>query len=422
VASPPPDGGAKGPPDAPAALVSAASLVEDLGSFKGVFMKVGQMASFMPAREPDGARELLGRLQDSTAAFAYGEIAKVVEAELGGPPEELFERFSRRPLAVASIGQVHRARLDGRELAVKVQYPGIEEAIREDFALLGPLLRLGTLGVPLDLRALLTELRERIGEECDYRKEAANQRLFARMLAPIPFARVPAVVPERSGWRVLTMEFDEGLDYRRFKASAPQEARNRAGEAVFRAGLETCFVRCVCNGDAQPGNYLFTREGAVTFLDFGCVYRADPAKIDLWKQLVGAILDGDRAGFRRTFEGLGFVADPRRFDWESSWRTMAHAHGLYATRGPFRITRRFMDELYANNFYRNPNAFRQTMPPDALMINRAAFGRLALLADLGAEAPWGDIMRELLETKTAPACGTRRESKPGVARRQEATA
>ncbi len=412
--------GRTAPPDATAALVSAASLVEDLGSFKGLFMKVGQLASFLPAREPDAARELLGRLQDGSAAFAYEEIAKVVKADLGGAPDQLFERFERRPVAVASIGQVHRARLDGRDLAVKVQYPGIEEAIREDFALLRPLLRLGTLGVPLDLRGLLTELRARIGEECDYRQEAANQRLFARLLAPVPFTAVPALLPARSARRVLSMVFVEGLDYRGFKASASKEARDRAGEAIFRAGLETCFVRCVCNGDPQPGNYLFAEDGTVTFLDFGCVHRADPAKIDLWKQLVRAILDGDRVVFRRCFTELGFVPNPRRFDWEQGWRTMAHAHGIYASRGPFQITRRFMDELYANNFYRNPNAMRQSMPPDSLMINRAAFGRLALLADLGAEAPWGDIMRELVETKTAPAWEAPKESEPPGARRRSA--
>ena len=410
--------GRTAPPDAPAALVSAASLVEDLGSFKGLFMKVGQLASFMPAREHDAARELLGRLQDGSAAFAYDEIAKVVKADLGGAPDQLFERFERRPVAVASIGQVHRARLEGRDLAVKVQYPGIEEAIREDFAVLGPLMRLGTLGMKLDTKGLLAELRVRIGQECDYRKEAENQRLFARLLAPVPFASVPAVVAERSARRVLAMELVDGLDYRRFRASASQEARNRAGEVIFRAGLESSFVRCVCNGDAQPGNYLFTGNGSVTFLDFGCVQRVEPAKIDLWKELVGAILDGDRAAFRRAWVDLGFVPDPRRFDWESGWRTMAHAHGIYATRGAFRITRRFMDELYANNFYRNPNALRQAMPPDALMINRAAFGRLALVADMGAEVAWGDIMRELLETKTAPAWEAPTESEPAGARRR----
>ncbi|HSM92170.1 MAG TPA: AarF/ABC1/UbiB kinase family protein [Anaeromyxobacteraceae bacterium] len=395
--------GRKPAPDAMAALVSAADLVEDLGSFKGLFMKVGQLASFMPAREPDAALGLMARLQDSSIAFAYGEIAKVVEAELGGAPEKLFERFDRKPVAVASIGQVHRARLGGRELAVKVQFPGIEEAIREDFAVLGPLLRLGTLGTKLDMKGLVSELKLRIGEECDYRREAENQQLFARLLAPVPFAGVPVVIPERSGRRVLAMEFVEGLDYRRFRATASQAARNRAGEAIFRAGLESCFVRCVCNGDPQPGNYLFAEDGAVTFLDFGCVYRAEPAKIELWKQLLSAVLDGDRAGYRRAWVALGYVPDPRRYDWEQGWRVAAHAHEVYASRGPFRITRGFMDELYANNFYRNPNAYRQALPPDALMINRAAFGRLALLADLGAEAPWGDLMRELLETKTEPA-------------------
>lgn len=396
-------------PDPAAALVAASSVVEDLGAFKGLFMKAGQMASFLPAREPDGALALLGRLQDQGTAFAYGEIAKVVEEELGAPPGELFERFDRRPVAVASIGQVHRARLDGREVAVKVQYPGIEEAIREDFAVLRPLVRLGSLGTALDLKAILAELRERIDEECDYRKEAVNQRLFARILSAVPSARVPAVIPERSGRRVLTMEFAEGLDYRRFRAAASREARNRAGEAIMRMGTESCFVRCVCNGDPQPANYVFAEDGSVTFLDFGCVRRIDPSKIALWRSLLRAVLQEEKDRARVLFGELGFIGDPRRFDWDHQWRALRHIHGGFASREAYRYTHRFMEAMYESQFYSNPNAMRMAMPADALMLNRAVYGRFALLADLGAEARWGELAREMLETPIAPVADS-----PGV--------
>lgn len=392
------------PPDPVTAIVAAADLVEDLGSFKGLFMKAGQLASFLPAREPDAALDLLAQLQARGAAFAYGEIAKVVEAELGGAPGELFDRFDHRPIAAASIGQVHRARLGGRDVAVKVQYPGIERAIREDFAVLGPLLRLGTFGIALDGKGLLAELRRRIAEECDYRREAENQRLFGRLLSPVPFASVPAVIAERSGRRVLTMELAEGLDYRRFRATASQGARDRAGEAIMRSGLESCFVRCVCNGDPQPGNYVFGEDGSVAFLDFGCVESVDPAKIDLWRRLLVAVLDEDSARARAVFEALGYVPNPRRFDWEHQWRALRQIHGGFASRAPFRFTRRFMEEMYTSQFYGNPNAMRITMPADALMLNRAVYGRFALLTDLGAEARWGNLMREMLEKPISPAC------------------
>jgi predicted unusual protein kinase regulating ubiquinone biosynthesis (AarF/ABC1/UbiB family) len=391
------------PPDPVTALVSAASLVEDLGAFKGLFMKFGQMASYLPARDPDAALELMGRLHDQGAALTYSEIAKVVAAELGAPPEDVFDRFDRRPLAVASIGQVHRASLGGRELAVKVQYPGIEGALREDLAVLGPLLRLGTFGLPIDARGLLAELRERLADECDYRKEAAHQRLFAELLAGIPHARVPEVLPERSGRRVLTMELAEGMDYRRFRATASQAARNRAGETIFRAGGESNMVRCVCNGDPQPGNYVFGADGSVTFLDFGCVQRIDARKTAHWRQLVSSVLADDEAACREAFEALGFVGNPRRFDWDHQWRTMKQAHGPHVSRVPFRFTRRFMEELYANQFYRNPNAMRMAMPRDAVMINRSLYGRIALLSDLGAEVAWGNLIREILETPIRPA-------------------
>jgi len=414
------------PPDPVTAVVAAADLVEDLGSFKGLFMKAGQLASFLPAREPDAALELLSQLQARGSAFAYGEIAKVVEAELGDAPERLFDGFERRPIASASIGQVHRARLGGRDVAVKVQYPGIERAIREDFAVLGPLLRLGTFGIALDGKGLLAELRRRIAEECDYRREADNQRLFARLLSSVPFARVPAVIAERSARRVLTMELAEGLDYRRFRATASQAARNRAGEAIMRSGLESCFIRCVCNGDPQPGNYVFGEDGSTTFLDFGCVERVDPAKIDLWRRLLVAVLDEDSARARALFEALGFIPNPRRFDWDHQWRALRHVHGGFASRAPFRFTRRFMEEMYTSQFYGNPNAMRIAMPADALMLNRAVYGRFALLTDLGAEARWGELMRAMLETPIAPAPEPRAGRSPAKAdrgaARKEATA
>jgi predicted unusual protein kinase regulating ubiquinone biosynthesis (AarF/ABC1/UbiB family) len=178
------------------ALQTAEDVAGTLGAMKGVMMKIGQMASYVDDGLSPAVRHTLARLQDSVPPMSPALAAAVVEEELGAPPEQAFARWDPRPIAAASIGQVHRAvTLDGRAVAVKVQYPGIAETIAADLRNVALLRRMLRIAAPAqDVDALLSELRDRIGEELDYRREAASQRLLAAYYDGHPTIHIPGII------------------------------------------------------------------------------------------------------------------------------------------------------------------------------------------------------------------------------------
>src|SRR6202522_1322516 len=248
------------------ALQTAEDVADTLGAMKGVMMKIGQMASYVDDGLSPAVRHTLVRLQDSVPPMSPQLAAEAVEAELGAPPERAFARWDPRPIAPASIGQVHRAvTLDGRAVAVKVQYPGIAETVAADLgnaALLRRMLRIAALAQDLD--ALLSELRDRIGEELDYRREAANQRMLAEYYDGHPTIHVPGVVSELSTRRLLTSELSSGARFAEL-ATWPQHERDLAAETIYRFVFRSLYDVRAFNGDPHPGNYLFHRGGKVTF-------------------------------------------------------------------------------------------------------------------------------------------------------------
>lgn len=385
------------------AVAAARELLDQLDGLKGLTMKVGQMMSYLDTSLPPKAQRVLARLQAASRPMEGGRIAEVIAAELGSPPERLFDRFEPEPFAAASIGQVHRAWLGGQALAVKVQYPGIEELLRADISTVGRLARLATLISPLDGRGLVDELAARVLEECDYRAEADNQELFARLLRGHPHVTVPAVRRDRSARRVLTTELVERAGFQEFTGAASQEARDRAGAAIYQVCFTTIFHHCAYNADPHPGNYLFTPEGEVTLLDFGCVKRFDAAFIDRWKRLARTILDGDRAGFRGAWTDAGLIGRKRGFDFDHQFEAMRFLYRPALATEPVRFDHAFVAEVHDRLGFRNKNKFKLDLPPDWLFVNRLQFGLFSVLAHLGATARWGDHFRAAIDSPTEPA-------------------
>ena len=282
------------------ALQTAEDVAGTLGAMKGVMMKIGQMASYVDDGLSPAVRHTLARLQDSVPPMSPRLAAAVVEEELGAPPERAFARWDPRPIAAASIGQVHRAvTLDGRAVAVKVQYPGIAETIAADLRNVALLRRMLRIAAPAqDVDALLSELRDRIGEELDYRREAASQRLLAAYYDGHPTIAIPGIVSELSTRRLITSELSGGARFAEL-ATWPQHERDLAAETIYRFVFRSLYDVRAFNGDPHPGNYLFHRGGKVTFLDFGLVRHFTPAELQPLMQMARTIcVEHDPEAFR----------------------------------------------------------------------------------------------------------------------------
>ncbi|MFB4310302.1 ABC1 kinase family protein [Actinomadura sp. GTD37] len=408
-------GGGPHGPDGPAGAArrrAAQRYADLLGRSRGVLMKAGQIISFMslgtPADpgDPTPYRDALGTLQADAPPMDPREAATVVEAELGAPPGEVYAEFDALPFAAASIGQVHRARLhDGRAVAVKVQYPGVGDAIRADLAnldMLAAFLRVAGVvspGMPkVDTKALVGEIAQRIGEELDYRAEAANQRDFADAYRGHPFIRVPAVIDELSTGRVLTMEFAEGMTWAE-AAGQDKRLRDAWGEAVFRfvwGGLRRFGM---AYADPHPGNYLFNADGSVTFLDFGCVKRYPPEQLAHLVDMVQAGVAGDAGRTWRASAALGSIRRDRAPDpdallqWMSEqWRPMtAEQPFTYTPEHAAAVARRLFSPFGEHGRV----VKRMNMPPDVLFFVRMDAGVTAILGALGSTGHWADVMAEL---------------------------
>src|SRR5207342_491857 len=224
----------------------------------------------------------------------------------------MFSDFDERAFAAASIGQVHRATtLDGADVVVKVQYPGVAEAVDTDLRnamLLLPLVR--RLAPGLDAKALAVEMRERIGEELDYELEAQNQRRIGRLLRGHPFVRVPRVDTGLSTRRVLVSEYVEG---ERFEAvrRADEVQRDRYAETVFRLYFGLLYRDRTALGDPHPGNYLLCPDGRVCFLDFSLVRRVDAARLAAERAIAVAVRNGDAEALKAALRAGGYLPASR---------------------------------------------------------------------------------------------------------------
>ncbi|MDQ1445629.1 MAG: hypothetical protein QOI20_2093 [Acidimicrobiaceae bacterium] len=262
----------------------AEQLTETLGEMKGLAMKLGQQASYRQERLSDPMKEELARLQQDAPVMDAGLVAKVIEQELGQHPDALFASWKPEPIGAASIGQVHKAVThDGREVAVKVQYPGADLALSADAdnvsAVLDRIVGMGMkrmgeaapAGARPEFAATMERFKARIVNETDYRLEAANQARIAAAFERHPFIHVPYVVPELSAQRVLTTELAVGSRFDEVLAWS-QEQRDMVGEAVFRFHYRCIFRLGLHNADPHPGNYIFRPDGRVSFIDFGAVW------------------------------------------------------------------------------------------------------------------------------------------------------
>ena len=385
-------------------LEAAERMVETLGRMKGAAMKIGQLASFidtefLPPEYRELYQEQLASLRTSAPPMPWAKVERVLREEWDEPVDELFEHFEEEAAAAASIGQVHRAVLcDGRRVAVKIQYPGVAEAIRADMQNAGLIMRMAKALAPgLDAKAAAEELKERVMEELDYELEAQSQRSFARAYRDHPFIHVPDVVTRLSTTRVLVSEWVEGVGFEEV-AALPDEERDRFGEIVFRFCFGSIYHLRHFNADAHPGNYLLMPDGRVAFLDFGMTKQLDSDQIELEVAALAAVFDDDPERLRVALHDLGFLRDPRKVDAEQLMEHVRAIGGWYMEDREVTIdSARVMDAIAAvsdprSEFYRLVR--RENLPANELMGRRMETGVLAVLAQLQATRNWHRIGRE----------------------------
>jgi predicted unusual protein kinase regulating ubiquinone biosynthesis (AarF/ABC1/UbiB family) len=386
-------------------LETAVKMAATLGDMKGAAMKIGQLASFidtefLPPEYAELYQEQLAALRTAAPAMPWEKVSKVLDEEyMGDPLGELFADIEPEAFAAASIGQVHRATLhDGRAVAVKIQYPGIAEALEADLRNAGMIVRLARAIAPgLDAKAVAHELRLRVMEELDYEYEAQSQRTFARAYREHPFIYVPDVLTRLSRRRVLVTEYVEGLGFEDIKG-LPQEDRDRFGEIVFRFCFGSIYHLQQFNADAHPGNYILMDDGRVAFLDFGMTKRLDLEQIELEQRAIDAASRRDPEALREALHDLGFVKHPSKFDAERLMEHVMVVGGWYMEDRVIQLTpERVMKVIESTSDPRSQYydlMRRESLPAEELMGRRMETGVLAVLAQLRAKRNWHRISRE----------------------------
>jgi predicted unusual protein kinase regulating ubiquinone biosynthesis (AarF/ABC1/UbiB family) len=386
---------------------AAEQIFEVLGQMKGAAMKVGQVASFVdtgafPPEFRDRVQAKLAELRDAAPRVPFERMREVVETDLGGPLGETFEAFEPDAVAAASIGQVYRARLrDGREVAVKVQYPGVAQAVRADLQNLGLIMRVAKRIAPgMDVKAMTREIRERLTDELDYEHEAQNHRAFARTWSGHPFIYVPPVVTALCTERVLVTEWVDGVGFEEVR-ELERGARDRFGEIVFRFFFGSLYRTGHFSGDPHPGNYRLMPDGRVAFLDFGMTKRV--AREDLAAEIraIRMGMEGDAAGLHAQLGGMGFFdpADPA-IDPEAVLDHFRDVTRWYVDDRELTIDREVVAGVLID--FGDPRSRhwelmrRETMPPQAMLARRMEALTLGVLGQLRATANWHRIAREWL--------------------------
>jgi predicted unusual protein kinase regulating ubiquinone biosynthesis (AarF/ABC1/UbiB family) len=383
---------------------AAEQIVAALGTMKGAAMKLGQVLSFLDVGlVPEPYREefqrKLGQLRDAAPKVRFEDMRKVIEADLEEPLEDVFEEFEEEPIAAASIGQVYRAKLsNGRAVAVKVQYPGVNQAVRADMQNLGIILRLMKRVAPgLDVKAIGEEVRARIYEELDYELEAQNQRSMARIYRGHPFIVIPDVITRLSRERVIVQEYVVGRGFEELKR-LPQDERNRIAEIVFRFFFGSLYRHRQFSGDPHPGNFLLLDDGRMAFLDFGLFKRMSDEAVNFELTCQRAYIDGDVQTLMKLFTEQGFITNPDRITPEGLMAQIDDSTWWYSRDEVVQLDPGIATKIAIEMADMRSSHYHQmrheSLPSEHLFARRVEMLTMAVLSQLRAQGNFHRIARE----------------------------
>ena len=381
------------------ALSLAEELGGQLGRLKGAGPKLRQFLSMVQLDRPGEGERSPGALPDGARAVPFGRVRRVIEQDFGARVSEVFAEVEEEPFAVASLGQVHRAYTsDGDHVAVKVQQPGVAEAVAADLRNVGlvrPVIK--RLAPGLDAGALLAELRERISDELDYELEAQNQRRLERRFRGHPHVRLPRVYTELSTRRVLVTEYVEGLVADEIKRLGDAE-RDRIGEIAFRFYFGLVWRDGVVAGDPHPDNCIVCPDGRLCLLDFGLLRDLEADYLAGERDITRAVAEHEPQRVHDGLSSLGYLPEAESFDPHALLEHLATAGEWRLAHGVRRIEPDDVSQTLALGYPPRSPYFalmrRLSMPPATLLLRRMEVQVLALLGDFHAEADWGAITAE----------------------------
>jgi predicted unusual protein kinase regulating ubiquinone biosynthesis (AarF/ABC1/UbiB family) len=384
---------------------AAKKAAEVLGTLRGLAAKVGQMAGYIDGLIPEDHRDVYQRsmktLMSAAPTSSPEAVRRRVEEELGAPIDRLFAEWGEAPVASASIGQVHRAVLpDGREVAVKVQHPGIVEAVESDLKNAG--LVQGAISMlgprKLESKRMLEEIRARFREELDYTLEAERQAAFARLHQGDPTITIPGIVADRTSKGVLTTDFVRGLSLDEAAGASPEE-REQWCRTLWRFVYKGTVVGGMFNADPHPGNYFFQPGGRVVFIDFGCVQPIHAQRRSVARKVHMAAIERDERAFR---DAAREMLETRGGAYEE--RVLEYTRRAFEPQfaSPFRITRAYVVSLVEQmkqagiETYKAKDDQFVPIPEGMLFMNRLQFGFFSVLARLDVEVDYAGVELQFL--------------------------